>query len=66
MTIGTNDSSPPAGLAPGLALSPAPAFDVGLVPGTITAPAPGVIASRVAPMVINPHTTFYYGKAVTI
>ena len=65
MTIGIDNSFPPAGPAPGPAPSPAPTFDVGLVSSTIIARISSVIAGRVAPVVINYHIRFYYRKAVT-
>lgn len=64
MTIGTNDSFPPAGPAFGPALGPAlgptpslaPMFDVSLVSGAIF--------GHVTSMVINLYIMFYYKKAV--
>lgn len=64
MTIGTNNSSPPADFVPDPAPSLTPAFDVGLVSSTVTTSTPGIIASCFAPVIINPHMTFYYEKVV--
>lgn len=72
MTIGINNFSPPANFtsgpipspAPGLAPNFIPAFNIALVPDAVTALLFGAVAGRIAPMVINLHITFYYGKAV--
>ena len=55
MTIGTNNSSLPAGSALGSTPSFASTFDVGLVFYAV--------AGRIASVIINLYTTFYYGKA---
>lgn len=65
MTIRTNDLSLLFGPIPSLAPSPALMSDISLVFGIITAPVLGAIAGCVAPVIINPYTTFYYEKAIT-
>ena len=76
MTIGTDDFSAPAGLAPGSVTVPAPGSIAGPAPDSVTSPAPGsvagpapdsviglapgVVAGRVAPVVINPTKSNYF------
>ncbi len=65
MTIGINNSSTPAGPAPDSVVGPAAGSVAGPATGAVTGPALGAVAGRVAPVVMEPNTPFYYGKAVT-
>ena len=55
---------PSSSPAPSLASSPALTFDIDLIPDAITALAPGTIINYAVLVVIDLHTTFYYGKVV--
>lgn len=79
--IGTNDSSISTGLAPISVASPAFGSIAGPMPGFATVPAPssvnniilgyvtvptlGAITGHIVFVIMDPKTTFFYGKQVT-
>ena len=82
MTMGTDNFSAPAGPASGSVIGPAPGSVAGPAPDSVTSPAPGfiaspapdsvtgpapcIVASCIAPVVINStKSNYFYGKQIT-
>ena len=65
MTIDTDNFFAPAGPTPDFVIGPAPGYIAGPAPDSVRVPAFGVIASRVALIVINPNkSNYFYRKQI--